>query len=250
MHPILSDRRTFFLYLGTWLFIGLLIEIPYLLSHKELAVVFLLADIPLNVFFAVVCLSSYYLCKIFSIQATQWYNLLSLFIAAACLASAFDLAVGYGWIHFVDSLKICPSIIPFYEPWIIGIFSTLVLIFLLVAAVHYVIIAFEQTREAERQSYELRLFAQDAELRALRAQINPHFLFNSLNSISALTGSNPEQARKMTLMLADFFRQGLKLGAEDFIFLKDELSLIANFLEIEKIRFGSRLQINQEIEPE
>jgi LytS/YehU family sensor histidine kinase len=138
----------------------------------------------------------------------------------------------------------------FYQPWIAGIFSILVLLFLLVATVHYVIIAFAQTREAERKSYESNLFAQDAELRALRAQINPHFLFNSLNSISALTGSNPAQARSMTLKLAEFFRQGLKLGAEDFIPLRDELSLISNFLEIEKIRFGTRLHTVQEIDPE
>jgi LytS/YehU family sensor histidine kinase len=115
---------------------------------------------------------------------------------------------------------------------------------------HYVILAAEQSREAERQTFELKLLAQDAELRALRAQIDPHFLFNSLNSISALTTSDPAKARTMTLMLADFFRKSLELGAHSFISLNDELALISDFLTIEQVRFGSRLKVERIIKDE
>jgi two-component system, LytTR family, sensor histidine kinase AlgZ len=247
MHPILSNRRTLILYLTVWLSVGLLIEIPFLIPYKSQWVVFLLSDMPLNILFAFICLSSYYLCRIFPINTTRWYNLLSMFLVAACIASALELIFGYGWIHLIDSLSIASPISTLYEPWIAGIFSTLVLIFLLVASMHYVIIGFERSNESERQTFELKLLAQDAELRALRAQIDPHFLFNSLNSISALTASDPHKARTMTLLLADFFRKSLEFGARNHIPLDDELSLINDFLTIEQVRFGSRLKIEQDV---
>jgi two-component system, LytTR family, sensor histidine kinase AlgZ len=248
MHPILSNRKTFILYLAVWLFIGLLIEIPYVYSLRTQWIAILAADIPLNLFFATVCLSSYFLCKIYPIKTTKWYNLITMFIVVAGAASGFAMAVGYGWVHVIDSLQIALPIAPMYEPWITGIFSLLVLIFLLVATMHYVIIAFEQTQEAERQTLELQVLAQDAELRALRAQIDPHFLFNSLNSISALTAANPERARTMIILLADFFRNSLDLGTKGRIKLSAELALIDKFLTIEQVRFGSRLKVEQNVE--
>lgn len=247
MHPILSNRRTLILYLAVWLFVGLLIEMPYIISYNNQWVGLLLCDIPLELFFAFVCLSSYYLCRSYPVKTTRWYNLFSILLIAAAIAAGIELAVGYGWVQLIDSFKITSPVAPLYEPWVAGIYSVLGLIFLLVAAMHYVIIAFEQSGEAERQTFELKLLAQDAELRALRAQIDPHFLFNSLNSISALTTTDPAGARTMTLMLADFFRKSLGLGSKDFIPLNDELSLIKDFLTIEQVRFGARLKVEQDI---
>jgi Putative regulator of cell autolysis len=171
-----------------------------------------------------------------------------MFLVAACIAAGIELGAGYGWVKVIDSLQIAPSIAPMYEQWIAGIYSLLVLIFLLNASMHYVIIGFERSNESERQTFELKLLAQDAELRALRAQIDPHFLFNSLNSISALTTSDPAKARTMVILLAEFFRNSLDLGTKNRISLTEELSLIDKFLTIEQVRFGSRLQVQQDIE--
>jgi two-component system, LytTR family, sensor histidine kinase AlgZ len=247
VHPILSNRKTLSLYLAIWLLIGLLIEIPFIFSYRNQWTALLLSDIPLNLFFAFICLSSYYLCRTFPVKTTQWYNLLTMFIAVACMAAGAEVVIGYGWVQVIDSLHLAPSIAPLYEPWIPGIYSLLVLIFLLVATLHYIIIAFEQAQEAERQTLELKLFAQDAELRALRAQINPHFLFNSLNSISALTASDPAKARSMTILLGGFFRKSLELSAQKKIPLQDELAIISDFLTIERVRFGERLKVEQTI---
>ena len=87
------------------------------------------------------------------------------------------------------------------------------LLFLLVLAVHYVVLAFEAAREAERRQLELEVLTRDAELRALRAQIDPHFLYNSLNSISALTGSDAPGARRMCLLLGEFLRNDARTSA-------------------------------------
>ena len=76
----------------------------------------------------------------------------------------------------------------------------------------------------------------------LRTQINPHFLFNSLNSISALTAIDAAAARQMTIELAQFFRQTLALADQQKIRLEQEINLCQHFLAVEKIRFGKKLQ--------
>jgi len=95
---------------------------------------------------------------------------------------------------------------------------------------------------------ESKLLAQDAELRMLRTQIDPHFLFNSLNSISALTSQNPAGARRMTLQLADYFRRSMGLGAHEKITLDAEIVLTLTFLAIEKVRFGTRMTIEEAVD--
>jgi LytS/YehU family sensor histidine kinase len=122
------------------------------------------------------------------------------------------------------------------------------LVYLLAVAVHYLFIALQQARDAEVRGVQARVLAREAELRALRAQIDPHFLFNSLNSISALTAEDPDAARRMCLLLSGFLRKSLALGARERITLGEELSLVADYLAIEKVRFGARLSVEQDIE--
>jgi two-component system sensor histidine kinase AlgZ len=94
------------------------------------------------------------------------------------------------------------------------------------------------------------VLAREAELRALRAQIDPHFLFNSLQSISALTTADPAAARRMCLLLADFLRDTLALGARPRIPLGSELSLARRYLAIEQVRFGDRLRVEIAVAPD
>jgi LytS/YehU family sensor histidine kinase len=108
----------------------------------------------------------------------------------------------------------------------------------------------QASQQAEARFMEARMLARDAELKALKAQVNPHFLFNSLNSISALAGSDPAKAREMCILLADFLRRTLGLGEKATIPLEEELSLIRAFLAVEKVRFGSRVRMQEEIAPE
>jgi LytS/YehU family sensor histidine kinase len=121
-------------------------------------------------------------------------------------------------------------------------------LYLLAGAVHYALLAADASRRAERRALELQVHAREAELKALRAQIDPHFLFNSLHSIAALTGSEPAGARRMALLLGDFLRDSLRVGREERIPLSEELRLLEQFLEIERVRFGARLRTIWEIE--
>lgn len=86
-----------------------------------------------------------------------------------------------------------------------------------------------------------------AELKALRAQINPHFLFNALNTIVSLTRTNPEKARNLLVELSEFFRRNLKTP-RDFITLKEELDQVDSYLVLEKARFGERLIVEKQID--
>jgi LytS/YehU family sensor histidine kinase len=137
-----------------------------------------------------------------------------------------------------------------YTNQIAIIFLSGVLLFLLAVAVHYLLLLLEESRGAEKRALELQVFAREAELRALRAQIDPHFLFNSLNSISALTIPNPAAARRMCLLLADFMRTSLAVGNKKEIAFSEELKITESFLEIEKVRFGERLKVDLRIDPE
>jgi LytS/YehU family sensor histidine kinase len=115
-------------------------------------------------------------------------------------------------------------------------------------ALHFMLLAIESARAAERRVLESQVSAREAELRALRAQLNPHFLFNSLNSISALTRPDPEAARRMCQLLGDFLRSSLALGARARVAFAEELSLAERYLAIEQVRFGARLAVETRIE--
>lgn len=99
----------------------------------------------------------------------------------------------------------------------------------------------EDQKEQERRKNEAEKISRDAELFKLRQQLQPHFLFNSLNSISALVVTQPAQARKMIQQLSDYLRSTLKKEEQRWITLTEELEYLQLYLDIEKVRFGHRL---------
>ena len=99
-----------------------------------------------------------------------------------------------------------------------------------------------EQQETESRTAAAEKLAREAELSRLRQQLQPHFLFNSLNSISALAGSNPQEARKMIHQLSDFFRGTLRKDDQQLVELQEELEHLTLYLEIEKVRFGHRLK--------
>jgi two-component system LytT family sensor kinase len=105
----------------------------------------------------------------------------------------------------------------------------------------------EQQDDNERRAHTEKL-ARDAELNKLRQQLQPHFLFNSLNSISALTGQQPEKARHMIQQLSDFLRGTLRNEGQQWVTLKDEMEYLQLYLDIEKVRFGYRLRSTTDCE--
>lgn len=100
------------------------------------------------------------------------------------------------------------------------------------------------------QKLEIERQLNKAELANIEQQLQPHFLFNSLNSISALTITQPEEARRMVHLLSDFLRGTLRKDLDQEVALKEELHHINLYLEIEKVRFGHRLNIDIQLDPD
>jgi hypothetical protein len=246
MHPILDDRRRLAVYLLAWQLAGLLLVVG--LRHDfgwgSSAALFL----PLGYVYAFVCLSSWYLCRAFPLTPDTSPSRAIAAHAAAAVIASFVLVIGAGfWSAALDWSVPWLQSRPIYAGAQVLLFVIGILLFWLAAACHYLVIAFQASRDAEARALELTVLAREAELNALRAQIDPHFIFNSLHSISALTTIDPLAARRMCLLLADFLRETLRLGGRRQIPLADELALTERFLAIEQVRLGSRLQVDRDL---
>jgi LytS/YehU family sensor histidine kinase len=117
-------------------------------------------------------------------------------------------------------------------------------------AINYAIAAVDERQAAVSRALEAEIEAREAELRALRSQVDPHFLFNCLHSISALVTTDPAGARWMCLELAAFFRESLRAGAQPRIPLATEAGLVQRYLDIERRRFGDRLNASIAVAPD
>jgi two-component system LytT family sensor kinase len=109
---------------------------------------------------------------------------------------------------------------------------------------------YRQLKEKERVEQELRTLAAQAELKALKAQINPHFLFNTLNTIAQLIHTDPTQAEATVERLAEMLRYVLAGSERGLVPLGEELAFVDDYLAIEQARFGERLRVTREVAPE
>ncbi|MER3522501.1 MAG: sensor histidine kinase [Ignavibacteria bacterium] len=204
---------------------------------------------PMNFVYAFMCLAALYVCKAFPLHRSRIVVLLPALLFAAVVTAAMWVGMGIGLAGMLTRLEVFPARDVRFRAVLPALLVIGSLLFLLSLVVHYLLLAFDEARAAERRALELQLLARDAELRALRSQIQPHFLFNSLNSISALTSSDPTAARAMTLQLADFFRTTVRFSHVQMIPLKEELQHAETFLAIEQRRFGKRLSYTCSVEP-
>jgi two-component sensor histidine kinase len=101
----------------------------------------------------------------------------------------------------------------------------------------------DEQRALQLREERLRRLLTEAELKALRTQVDPHFLFNTLNTIADLISTNPQQAERMTERLAECFRYALAKHSRDLSTLDEELNFARHYLEIEQVRFGDRLRV-------
>ena len=130
-------------------------------------------------------------------------------------------------------------------PW--RIISALFL-YSIIVLIYYLVIYYRDLQERYENEIQLKETIVESELNLLKSQINPHFLFNSLNSISSLTVANGEKAREMIIKLSDFLRYTISKDNVRFSDLGKEIENVIRYLEIEKIRFGNKLQFGFEIE--
>ena len=237
MHPILSNRSWLMLYLAGWAILGALLGAVIHLAEPRPFLQLVAFVAPLTAIYSSVCLSAWYVCRAMPLGRSDLLPQLGTLLGSAVVSSTIWVAVG-GLValalgsHRSDLTILFVAGIPLY------LFS---------AIIHYLLIAFESARAAERHALESQVTAREAELRALRAQLHPHFLFNSLNSIASLAGSNPAAARAMCEGLGDFLRRTLNLATRERVPLAEEVSLVERYLSIEQVRFGERLGVTTDV---
>jgi len=238
MHPILASRRLMF-YLLAWLpAAALLTYLTWAGGGFRLPQAAAVAA-PACFVYAFVCLSPWYMCRSRPFSLTALPELAVTFSAAA--AAGGLLLAGISWTVALELKIDATGHLPLW-------FGVGVLLYLLSTGLHYAGLAAEESRAAEARAAEARTLAREAELQALRLQIHPHFLFNSLHSIAALASVDATRAREMCIRLADFLRVSLGLGSRPTIPLGEELGLARHYLELERVRFSDRLRVEIEIE--
>ncbi|HTW64200.1 MAG TPA: histidine kinase [Bryobacteraceae bacterium] len=242
MHPLITGRGRLSLYLLGWLPIALLLA--YLLvmtgglGWTESAAL----SLPLTLLYALICLAPWYMCRVLPLEGSRAYKILGNHFAAAVVAGLFWIVLAKG-LGLLLGRYIFAQLNERFSTELPLLFGIGVLLYLLSVALHYVLLSMQSSQEAETREREALTLARESELKALKAQINPHFLFNCLNSISALATVDGLRAREMCIKLADFLRSTLKLGESQNISLAEELALAKAYLEVEQVRFGARLRV-------
>ncbi len=204
--------------------------------------------LPLALVYGFVCLSARYVCRATPLARTATTTIVANIGGATLVATVTWLLLAAGLARIAARAPGLASVGRLFtgQAVLLGVVGAL--LYLLALAAYYAVLGIEETRATAQRALEAQLLAREAELKALRAQIEPHFLFNSLNSISALTTADPAGARRMCLLLGDFLRSTLSLSARDRIRLADELAIAERFFEIERVRFGSRLSFEPHVD--
>jgi len=200
----------------------------------------LIDSILFNVFFAFLGISLWNLVR-YGRANQNFINLFASHIVSSLLIIGFWLISGYLILRYAIDDVLYLSFLESSFPWRIvsGIFY-----YSLFVMVYYVVVYYKDIQEKVKQEANLKTLIKEIELNALKNQINPHFLFNSLNSVSSLTTTSPQKAQEMIIKLSEYLRYSLSNEEQQITTLKTELENIRLYLEIEKIRFGDRLKFS------
>lgn len=239
MHPLFQTRAGIVAYFAAWTplgwILGFVLGSGARLHWYESAAI----TAPLTCIIALVCLSPWYTCKALPLTKTQPVKLLGVHLVTAMWASAIVVPVARGIVTLWA--RVYPGLDTKFGQAVPVLTGMVFLLYLMSIALHYLVVQVESSRQSE-------VLAREAELKALKSQINPHFLFNSLNSISALTSLDPPKAREMCIRLSDFLRSSLRLGERTSVPFGEELALTNSYLDVEQVRFGQRLRVNLDFE--
>lgn len=198
-----------------------------------------------NGLFAIIGFNLWYVLRFNLRDSQSVFDVIINHLIIAIVTIAIWLAVGYFSLYYMYADD--QPYIQFLNeslPWraVTGVFY-----YLLFIMFYYMILYYEDLQDKLKIEGEMKTLVKEAELNALKSQINPHFLFNSLNSISSLTISDPEKAQEMVIKLSDFLRYSLTHDKDEKTSLKKEFENIDRYLAIEKVRFGHRLNFTWKV---
>ena len=166
------------------------------------------------------------------------------------------LAVGHQVIHLATLWLLLPRLRQLFPTFAacfrvyfgFGFYVDLIIATLIVIGVH-ALLYYQRFRASQMEEASLRAQLAQAQLRALKMQLHPHFLFNTLHSISSLVSEDPPKANSMIARLGDFLRLTLDHSEQQLVTLREETEFVRCYLEIEQVRFGDRLTVEFNIDP-
>ncbi|MFO7658427.1 MAG: histidine kinase [Bacteroidales bacterium] len=245
-NPLYGNRSYLLLYSGIWILIAV-VHLFILTFYHAFGIEIALAEaLAGNFIVAILGLSLWF--PVFYISFRKSNILFSLFQQILICGIASGLTFGIIYFFLATSFHANKEYLLYLKtsiPWrmIAGLMYYFIVILL-----YNLIIYYQNFKEKAISEGELKVLVKDSELSSLKSQINPHFLFNSLNSISSLTIISPEKAREMIIKLSEFLRYSLSKEDEQLTTLEQEINNINRYLDIEKVRFGSKLNIVKNIE--
>ena len=235
-HPFINNKSLMLYYGVFWLIIGTAnVLIQNLWYDADLAVAFLWA-FSYFVLYPTLGGSIWFIIKYNSLDENEFTWVVLYHLIGATIINAIWIYLSFIIIKIVEVTHLNHL----YETLPSRIFSGYVM-YSIYVVFFYAIIYYQTLKEKIQKETELKSLIREAELSALKSQINPHFLFNSLNSISSLTISSPVKAQEMVINLSTFMRYSLQHDQDETVSLKDELENIKLYLSIEKVRFGKKL---------
>jgi two-component system LytT family sensor kinase len=239
-HPITGTGRSILIYSFVWLVIAALQGIMYWYFKQFPPSVVITDALVSSLFFGFLGLLAWYPTRYIPFQRhTPVYSILAHVVAGLLVLVAWMLlSVGLLNVLFSEDA----DYLAFLNKSLAWRGMLGGLIYLVLVLVYYLASSVQKLQERTRQEERLKNLVRETELNMLKSQINPHFLFNSLNSIASLTMSSPDEARDMIIRLSDFLRYSLKHRENEYVPLKEELGRMKDYLAIEKIRFGEKLQ--------
>ena len=247
-NPILKNPKSILLYL---LFV-VVISVLYLnLVSFEVVVppsIYLTDIVVFNFLLASLGFSFWYSSVYLSIENNKISKIILTHFGGGIIISIVWLILGYFVV--ISIVNDTETFGDFFIKTIKSRFIIGILYYFLLTAFYYVVIYYSDFQERALKETELKNLVTEAELKSLKFQINPHFIFNSLNSMSALTEIDPKKAKQMIIKLADFLRYTLANNDRQKNTLNEELKNIKLYLDIEKIRFDDKFDYVEELQEE
>ena len=249
-HPITGNRRSILIYSLVWVMVAATQGVIYLFVFNFPMSVVVSDSLLSSLLFGFMGLLAWYPTRYIPFQRqSPLYSILAHVVAGIVVMGSWVL-ISIGMLNAFFSTQ--TDYIEFLNQTVTWRAMLGGLIYLVLVLIYYLVSNSQKLQERSQQEEKLKGLVRDAELNMLKSQINPHFLFNSLNSIASLTMTNPDEAREMIIRLSDFLRYSLKHRENEYVPLGEELGRMKDYMAIEKVRFGEKLlyefKINGECE--
>jgi two-component system LytT family sensor kinase len=245
-HPVLSNKVTLIVWWLVWLFLALGQSLLFYYAYGKFTYISIADSVVSLLIYSGVALSLWYPFSFFNTGDTRPGTLISNLVLSGAISITLWVIITKYLVLLVlpennDYLAYWDTTFPYR-------IGTGAFIYGLIVLSYFLFVSLSNLSEKNAKEARLETLVKETELKMLRSQINPHFLFNSLNSISSLTVTDPEKAREMVVKLSEFMRYALSRKDEQPVPLQHELENLRLYLDIEKVRFGEKLTTEEYIE--